>query len=261
MDVHDRLVWITGASSGIGEALAYELSHRGATLILSSRREEVLENVRHHCARSDAHHIFPLDLSDPSSLQGTAEEIHEEIGPVDVLVNNGGISQRGTAVETEMSVVRRIMEVNFFGTIQLTKAVLPYMLRRQQGHIVVVSSLVGKFGTPMRSTYSASKHALHGWFDSLRAELHGDGVQVTMACPGYVKTNVAQNALTETGDPKGEEAEERGISPEKCAQAIADAIDSEKEEMYVGGWEVLAVYLKRFMPNLFRRFLPRYYGM
>lgn len=260
MNIRDRLIWITGASSGIGEALAYELSQQGAELVLSSRREEALENVRQRCARPDAHHIYPLDLTDSDSLQTAAEDVHQDIGPVDVLVNNAGISQRGTAAETEMSVVRHIMEVNFFGTVQLTKAVLPSMVRRQEGQIVVVSSLVGKFGTPLRSTYAASKHALHGWFDSLRAELHDDGVQVTMVCPGFVKTNVAPNALTETGDRKGDDAEVKGISPEECAQAIADAIESEKAETYVGGWEVFGVYLKRLVPGLFRRLLPRFYG-
>lgn len=148
MDPYNRLIWITGASSGIGEALSYELSRRGARLILSSRREDVLQEVRRGCVRPDDHHVYPLDLSDASSLLPTAEDVHEEVGPVDVLVNNGGIGQRGTAAETEMDVVRRIMEVNFFGTVQLTKAVLPIMRDRKQGHIVVVSSLLGKFGLP-----------------------------------------------------------------------------------------------------------------
>lgn len=260
MDPHNRLIWITGASSGIGEALAYELSRRGANLILSSRREPVLEEVRNRCPRPDDHHTYPLDLTDPASLRRAAEAVHEEVGPVDVLVNNGGISQRGTAAETEMSVVRQIMEVNFFGAVQLTKAVLPSMLDRRQGHIVVVSSVLGKFGLPTRSTYAASKHALQGWFDSLRAELHDQGVGVTTVCPGYVHTNIAQNALTETGEPMGEDGKAKGISPEACAEAIADAIEAEKIEVYVGGWkEVFATYLKRLMPSLFYGLLPRYY--
>ncbi len=258
MDPRNRLIWITGASSGIGEALAYELSRRGARLVLSSRREDTLEAVRRRCVRPADHHVYPLDLSDARSLESTANAVHEEIGPVDVLVNNGGISQRGTAAETEMSVVRRIMEVNFFGTVHLTKAVLPVMRDRQQGHIVVVSSLLGKFGLPTRSTYAASKHALHGWFDSLRTELHDENVGVTMVCPGYVKTNIAQNALTETGTPKGDEGVARGISPEECAEAVAEAIEAEKLETYVGGWEVFAAYMKRLVPTLFYRLLRRY---
>jgi len=260
MDLRNRCVWITGASSGIGEALAYELSRRGAQLVLSSRRDEALHEVRERCPRPDDHVVQTLDLAEPESLRQATETIHEEVGTVDVLVNNGGISQRGTATETNMDVVRRILEINFFGAVQLTKAVLPSMIERQEGHIVVVSSLVGKFGTPMRSSYCASKHALHGWFDSLRAEVHDDGVGVTLACPGFVKTNVVSNALYPDGTPLGEEAEEKGIPPEQCATAIADAIEQETPEFTVGGWETIAVYVKRFLPGLFRRFIRQYHG-
>jgi short-subunit dehydrogenase len=134
------------------------------------------------------------------------------------------------------------------------------MIERQQGHIAVVSSLVGKFGTPLRSTYAASKHALHGWFDSLRAEVNDDGIGVTLACPGFVKTSVSSNALYPDGTPLGEEAKEKGIPVEKCATAIADAIEEERAECTVGGWETIAVYLKRFVPSLFRRMIREYYG-
>jgi len=258
MTLRNRRVWITGASSGIGEALAYECSRRGADLVLSSRREEALQDVRTRCDRPDDHVVQTLDLADPASLQQSADAVQDAVGPVDVLVNNGGISQRGTAAETEMDVVRRIMEVNFFGAVQLTKAVLPSMIERQQGHVAVVSSVVGKFGTPLRSSYSASKHALHGWFDSLRTEVHNDNVGVTLACPGFVKTNVASNALYPDGTSLGPEARERGIPPEQCATAIADAIENNKAEITVGGWETMGVYLKRFVPALFRRFIRRY---
>lgn len=260
MNVRDRRIWITGASSGIGEALAYELSRRGARLVLSSRREDVLHRVRKQCDRSEDHVVQPLDLAEPASLTSAAETVQEEMGPIDVLVNNGGISQRGTAMETNMDVVRRILEINFFGAVQLTKAVLPSMIERQQGHVVVVSSLVGKFGTPLRSSYAASKHALHGWFDSLRAEVYDDNVGVTLACPGFVKTNVASNALYPDGTPLGEGANEKGIPPEDCASAIANAIERETPEFTVGGWETIGVYLKRFVPALFRRFIRKYYG-
>ena len=260
VNLHSRHVWITGASSGIGEALAYECSRRGARLVLSSRREDALREVRERCVRPDDHAIQTLDLAEPESLRQAAETVQNDVGPVDVLVNNGGISQRGTAAETDMDVVRRIMEVNFFGAVQLTKAVLPTMIDRQEGHIVVVSSLAGKFGTPLRSSYAASKHALHGWFDSLRAEAHDDGIGVTLACPGFVKTNVVSNALYPDGTPLGEEAEEKGIPPRQCATAIADAIEQETPEFTVGGWETMAAHLKRFLPGLFRRMIRQYHG-
>lgn len=260
MTVRDRLVWITGASSGIGEALAYELSQRGARLVLSSRRKEALEAVRQQCTRPQAHLVQPLDLADAPSLRKAADTVSDEAGPVDVLVNNGGISQRSAAADTNMDVVRRIMEVNFFGAVQLTKAVLPTMRERNRGHIAVVSSVVGKFGTPQRSSYAASKHALHGWFDSLRAEVHDEGIGVTLVCPGFVRTNVASNALTADGEPMGPEGREKGIPPKQCANGIADAIEKDKAESYVGGWEVIGVYVKRFFPSLFRRFIRQYDG-
>ena len=260
MTLSGRRVWITGASSGIGEALAYELSRRGARLVLSSRREDTLQAVRQRCARPDDHVVQTLDLAEPDSLQQAADAVEEEGGAVDILINNGGVSQRGTATETEMDVVRRIMEINFFGAVQLTKAVLPSMIDRQEGHVVVVSSVVGKFGTPMRSSYAASKHALHGWFDSLRAEVHDDNIGVTLVCPGFVKTNVASNALNPDGSAHGEVGEEKGIPPEECATAIADAIEQNNAEITVGGWETIAVYLKRFVPGLFRRMIRQYDG-
>lgn len=260
MDVQNRLVWITGASSGIGEALAYELSDRGARLVLSSRREKALHEVRRRCDRPDDHVVQTLDLAAPETLQAAAETVQSEVGPVDVLVNNGGVSQRSTAADTDVSVVRRIMEINFFGAVQLTKAVLPVMQERGEGHIAVVSSVTGKFGTPQRSSYAASKHALHGWFDSLRAEVQNEGVDVTLVCPGFVRTNVVANALTADGSPTGTGAEEKGMPPEDCAEAIADALRRGTAECYVGGWETLGVYAKRFVPGLFRRVLRRYDG-
>ena len=258
MTVTDRLVWITGASSGIGEALAYDLSHRGARLVLSSRREDALEDVRQRCAHPDRHVVQPLDLAEPPSLKAAAGAVRADVGPVDVLVNNGGISQRGTAAETDMDAVRRIMEVNFFGAVELTKAVLPDMQRRGDGHIAIVSSVVGKFSTPYRTSYAASKHALHGWYDGLRAEVHEDNIGVTLVCPGFVRTNVGANALDSNGNPLGERAQEKGIPAEDCAAAIGDAIEQNKAETYVGGWETIGVYVKRFFPALFRRFIRQY---
>lgn len=261
MTVHDRLVWITGASSGIGEALAYDLSNRGARLVLSSRRREVLQEVRKNCARSGEHVVQTLDLTEPDSLREAADAVQSDVGPVDVLVNNGGISQRGTAAETDMEAVRRIMEGNFFGTVELTKAVLPTMKERRRGHIAVVSSVVGKFSTPFRTSYAASKHALHGWYDGLRAEVHDDNIGVTIVCPGFVRTNVGANALDSNGNRLGERAREKGIPAEDCAAAIGNAIEQDRAETYVGGWETLGVYVKRFFPALFRRFIRQYDGI
>jgi short-subunit dehydrogenase len=255
MTVRNRLVWVTGACSGIGEALSYELSDRGARLMLSSNRPDALRDVRRRCARPDAHHVQPLDLTEPETLDRAADAVWDEAGPVDVLVNNAGIAQRGPAADTDMDVVRRVMEVNFVGAVHLTRAVLPSMIERQQGHVAVVSSVAGKFGVPSLSAYSASKHAVQGWFDSLRAEVHDDGIRVTLACPGFVQTNLASNMVGTKSPGAVQKILKQGITPSHCAEAIADAIEREKAEFYVGGWEVLNVYLKRFLPGLLRRLL------
>jgi short-subunit dehydrogenase len=226
--------------------------------VLSSRREEVLQSVRDRCAHSDQHIVQTLDLTEPDSLRSAADTVRSEVGPIDVLVNNGGISQRGTAAETDMNAVRRIMEINFFGTVELTKAVLPDMQKRGNGHIAVVSSVVGKFSTPYRTSYAASKHALHGWYDGLRAEVHDDNIGVTLVCPGFVRTNVGANALDSNGNRLGERAREKGMPPEDCAAVIGDAIEQDRAETYVGGWETIGIYIKRFFPALFRRFIRQY---
>jgi short-subunit dehydrogenase len=158
-----------------------------------------------------------------------------------------------------MDVVRRIMEVNFFGTVAVTQAVLPGMLTRGRGHIVVISSLVGKFGTPQRSVYAASKHALHGFFDSLRAEVHDRGLRVTIICPGFIRTDVSVNALTGDGSQHGtmDDVQAQGMTPAACASRIVRAVEQEKQEAYIGGREVLGVYAKRFVPRLFNRVIRR----
>ena len=250
-------VWITGASSGIGEALAYAWSQRGAQLLLSARRTEALQDVRERCADPERHMVLPLDLSDPDSLHAAVDKATATHATIDVLINNGGISQRATAQETEMDVVRRIMEVNFFGAVTLTKALLPHLLEQGHGHIGVVSSIVGTFSTPGRTAYSASKHALHGYFDGLRAEVYDDGLRVTLICPGYVRTNVTYNALTGDGTPHGTMSDSirNGIAPEECATAIIRAVHEERDEVYIGGVETYAVYLKRLLPTLFNRLI------
>jgi len=185
--------------------------------------------------------------------------VEAELGPVDVLINNGGVSQRSLVEETDLAIDRRLMEVDYLGTVGLTKAVLPSMLERGEGRIVVVSSLVGKFGTPFRSSYAGAKHALHGFFGSLAAEVYGRGVRVTMVCPGFIRTAVSINALTGDGTPLGtmDRAQERGMAPERCAESILRAVDRGKAEVLIGGKEILAVYLGRFFPGALRWLLRR----
>lgn len=260
MNITNQTIWITGASSGLGEALAYALSERGARLILSARRAQQLNAVKSACAHPERHHVVPLDLAEPTTLEAATNDVLDRIGPVDIMVHNGGISQRSLVKDTEVSVDRRIMEVNYFGAVTLTKLLLPSMRERGRGHFLVVSSLVGKFGTPKRSAYAASKHALHGFFDSLRAEMYDDGLRVTLFCPGFVKTNVGHNALTADGTPlreKKDDVREIGMLPATCVQAMIRAVEKEKDEVYFGGWETVGVYVKRLSPALFNRMIRR----
>jgi len=257
MQLQKKTVWVTGASSGIGAALAVELSRRGARVILSARNEERLREVRLSLEGDVEHMVVPLDLASGESIERAAATVKAQVGCVDVLVNNGGISQRSRATETDLSVVRRIMDVNYMGTVALTQAVLPGMMERGWGRIVVTSSLVGKFGSPLRSAYAASKHALHGYFDSLRAEIWGSGVGVTLICPGFIRTDVSLNALTGDGSAQCtmDNATSGGLPAARCAVGIARAIEKGKDEVIIAGKEGLAVYLKRFWPWLFNRLI------
>jgi dehydrogenase/reductase SDR family protein 7B len=260
MDNQKKVIWITGASSGIGEALAYEFNKKGANLILSARRSKELERVQAACDNSEETvRILPLDLKQTESLQAKTAEALEFFGHIDMLINNGGVSQRAYAVDAKLETVRELMEVNFFGTIALTKAVLPEFIRQKSGHIVVISSVMGKIGTKYRSAYAASKHALHGWFDCLRHEVYEHNIDITLVCPGFVKTNVTVNALNADGEKhkKMESAHKNAMPPEEFAKRLLPKLARQKEEVYIGGSEILAVYMKRLAPKLLNRILRR----
>jgi short-subunit dehydrogenase len=257
----NKVIWLTGASSGIGEALAYELAKQKVKLILSARRKEELERVKGNCLKEAQANIrvLPLDLTHSSTLKLSTKAAIQIFGHIDILINNGGISQRSLVKDTSIDVDRRLMEVNYFGTVTLTKFLLPHFLKRKKGHFVSVSSLTGKFGTPFRSGYAASKHALHGFFDAVRAEHYKDKIKVTMICPGFIHTPITFSALTGDGSPLNtmDEAQFKGKPAEWCAKKIIKAIENKKEEVYIGGREVYGVYLKRFFPRLFSRMIRK----
>lgn len=252
MDLKNKNVWITGASSGIGEALAYAFARKGANLILSSRKRESLETVRQNCPDHVKVMIQPLDVADFDAVPKAAEAVLQSMGHIDILVNNAGVSQRSLAKDTPLEVDQRIMNINFFGAVALTKAVLPNMLERQSGHIITISSLSGKFGVPLRTAYGASKHALHGFYDALREEHYDDNIKVLMVCPGYIRTNISVNALMADGSSQGKMdfAQDNGMSPDELARRILNALHKGKREVYIGGREVIGIYLKRFAPAL-----------
>ena len=172
MDFQDKVIWITGASSGIGEHLAYAFADQGAKLILSSRNEKELLRVKNNCPDKEQVFLQPLDVTDYHLMPGLARKLQDQFGFINILVNNAGISQRALVKETDFEVDKKIMAVNYLGTVALTKAILPFMLKQQFGQIVVISSVLGKFSVPGRSAYCASKHALHGYFDALRNRTH-----------------------------------------------------------------------------------------
>ncbi len=255
----NQTIWITGASSGIGAAAAKLYNAKGYRVILSARNEKALVEVQESFEHPENSFVLPLDLEDQSSFQQKTKEAIAAFGRIDIMLHNGGISQRSLVTETILEVDRKLMEINFFGTIALTKELLPYFIQNGSGQFGVVSSLVGKFGTQYRSSYSASKHALHGFFESLRAENHNDGIAVTLICPGFIRTNVSINALTGDGSAlnKMDQAQAKGMSPEDCAEAIYKALKSKKEEVYIGGKETFAVYAKRYFPSFFSKILRK----
>jgi short-subunit dehydrogenase len=253
--IQNQIVWVTGATSGIGEALVHALSKEGAKIILSARRTEELQRVAKEAGLTAENFlVLPLDLSKNDDYSAEVRQVIDRFGRIDILVNNGGISQRSLAKDTAVKVDREIMEVNFFGTLSLSKAVLPGMLSRKSGMIVVVSSAVGKFGSPWRSGYSASKHALHGFFDALRAESYQDNLKVLIVCPGFIQTNVSINARTGTGARLNEmdPATAAGLTAPEAARQIIAAIRADKEEVNVAGFkEKLGVWTKRHFPSIF----------
>ncbi len=248
----DKIIWITGASSGIGEAMALALASEGATVIISARSAEKLQAVKTRSAFSESMHVVPLDLENPDSIVPTVNRFIEKFGRIDILINNAGISQRATALETPVEVDRRMMEVNYFGTVILTKALLPLMLKQGGAHVLCTSSMVGVFGFPLRSAYSAAKHALHGFFESLRAEYYDKNIKVGIIIGGRINTPISMSAITADGTAYGkmDEGQKNGITPEKAARQILRGIRKNKPEILCGGKELLMVKLKRWLPGL-----------
>lgn len=254
-----KKIWITGASSGIGEALALSLSEQGAELIVSGRSEDKLQLLAAQLKVLGTTSVEALafDLGRMEDREEAVLEVKKRWGAPDILVLNGGISQRSLIDETEFAVYQKLIEVDYLANVHLSKAFLEDWRRNRQGQVVVTSSLVGKFGTPYRSGYAAAKHALHGYFDTLRAEANSYHLKVNMICPGFIHTQVSVNALIGNGSALGEmdQAQAKGMSPSKFAEKALRAVEQNKAEVYIGGKEVLGVYLKRFLPSVFRRMI------
>ncbi len=260
MELNGKIIWITGASSGIGEALAYVCAQEGALLVLSARREDELKRVASNCTTDPKNIlILPLDLEHTETVEEKTDEVIKRFGRIDVLINNSGMGHRTKALSTPTSIDRKVMEVNFFGTINLTKAVGRLMKQQKHGKLVVVSSIMGKYGMPLYSTYSASKHALYGYFESLREELYKDNVKVLIVSPGFINTDISTKLLRDDGSAYGvkSDAQEKGMSPMDCAKGIVKALKGNRNHKYVGKYEIFSVYVKHYLPKLFYRLMRK----
>ncbi|XP_044268371.1 dehydrogenase/reductase SDR family protein 7-like isoform X2 [Tribolium madens] len=255
-----KVVVITGASSGLGEALAHEFYKQGCQVVLCARRRQELERVRSDLLRTHPTVptippiIQPLDLSDINSLPSHVEKILAITGRIDILINNGGVSHRGSVITTQPDVDIKIMLVNYFGAVALTKAVLPNMIKNKSGQVVFVSSIQGLVALPERSAYCASKHALQAFSDSLRAEVAAHNISVTIVSPGYIKTELSRNALTGSGTKHGEmdATTESGYLPEYVASEIGRAVVQKKKEIVICTFlPRIAIFLRKYLPSVY----------
>jgi short-subunit dehydrogenase len=251
-----KIIWITGGSSGIGEALVKEFSRRNAVVIASSNDPAGLMRVKSECnGNLNKVHCVPFDLSDTSGIEGIVNQQISLFGKIDYLINIGGISQRARIDETPLWLDRKIFEINYFGTIALSKAVLPYMIKQKSGHILATSSISGRFGFPLRSAYSASKQALHGFIETLYLENKTNNIRASVIIPGRVRTAISVHALNSEGKEHGklDDGQAKGITPVKAAEQIIRGIKRNKREILVGGSELMMLHIRKYMPWLFFR--------
>ncbi len=252
--LNNKIVWITGASSGIGQATAFAMAKQGARLILTAFDDKFLIQTVEKSLQLGANGAvaLPCDLSQLELLDELAEKAWAKWQGIDILYNNAGISQRGLTAETEMKTIRKVMDIDYYAPVILTKAILPKMLERGGGQLAVTTSIAGKFGFPMRCAYCSAKHALYGFFETIQAEYHKQNIAVTIVCPGRVQTNISKHALQKDGTPHGkmDAGQAGGITAEKAGRQIARAIANRKREVLIGGKELVMVYIKRFIPAL-----------
>ncbi|XP_069590022.1 dehydrogenase/reductase SDR family member 7B [Ranitomeya imitator] len=259
--IQDAVVVITGATSGLGKECAKVFYKAGAQLVLCGRNEEGLKDlinelcrIRKGSVQFHKPHIVIFDLSDVEAVANAAKEILQLVGKVDILINNAGISYRGTILNTKVSVDRMIMDTNYFGPVALTKALLPSMIKNKRGHIVAISSVQGKISIPFRSAYSASKHATQAFCDCLRAEMVPHDIAVTVVSPGYIQTNLSLNAVTDDGSRYGvmDKNTAEGRTPEEVARIVFRAVGERSKDVLVAGLvPTLAVYLRALAPKIF----------
>lgn len=255
----DKVIWITGASSGIGSELAKQLSALGAKLILSARNEEKLNALKTSLKNPDNHMVLPFDLGNFDNANELVESIYNRYDKLHILFNNGGLSQRGEAIDTDLEVDRKIMEINYFGNIKLAKALLPKFRAAQDGQFVIISSIAGKFGFYWRSAYAASKHALQGFYESVLLEEAKNNIHVTLAYPGKINTPISESALNSSGEAHGQmdHNQETGMPVDVCVNKLLKAVSKKKKAVLIGNKEIWAVHIKRFSPKLFWKIIKK----
>jgi short-subunit dehydrogenase len=252
VDFKNKVVLVTGASSGIGAELTKQLNAMGAVVIASARRMDRIEELKNQCVNPENIVSIELDLTDQSSIDSIVSEL-KKMDKLDLVIHNAGIAQKGLVIENDLEVDRKVMETNYFGTISLTKKILPIFRKQGHGWFAVVTSLAGAVGVPGRSAYSASKHALHGFFESLRAENFDCDLDVSVIMPGFIHTDITVKALKGDGSEYGkvEKSHKQGMSAEKCAQRIIHGLRKRKKNIVVGHLEILIVYIQRLSPSLY----------
>ncbi|XP_070606746.1 dehydrogenase/reductase SDR family member 7 [Erythrolamprus reginae] len=253
-----KVVWVTGASSGIGEELAYQLAKIGSWLVLSARRENELERVKKKCLEISSLSdkdilILPLDLTDRGFHESATKTVLQHFGRIDILVNNGGRSQRSLFVDTSVNVYNAIMELNYLGTISLTKSVLDHMIQRKQGKIVTMSSVMGIMGAPLATGYCASKHALQGFFNSLRPELVDyPEISIINICPGPVQSQIIQNVFTEEISKVNESVGDQShkMTTQRCVRLTLVSMANDVKEAWISDQPYLAAcYMWQYAPT------------
>lgn len=253
-----KRVWVTGASSGIGEALVNALGEAGVSTLASARRVDRLEAL---AANHESVSILPLDLENRADIQEVVARAWDQLSGIDVLINNAGITQRARFVESDPAALERVVDVNLLGTMRLTHAVTARMNHQGSGHLVVITSVVAKIPTPQRTAYAAAKRGLHGLFDAMRGELEPRGISITIAAPGFVKTEVSQHAVTETGEEHGmlDPNQASGHTADACALDILKGVAKRKREFFVSMAPKIwfALFLRTVAPGMLWRILAR----
>ena len=252
-ELNEKYIWITGASSGIGSSLARQMNAKGAIVIASARREERLLLLKMQCKYPENLITIPLDITEQSSIEKAVHKV-EQLKRLDMMIHNAGIAQKGLVMENDMEVDRRIMETNYFGTVALTKAIMPIFMDQGHGWFSIVSSFGGVLGLPGRSAYAASKHALHGYFESLRAENMKCRIDVSFIIPGFINTNITVKGLNGNGKPCGklETSHRLGMSSEQCALRMIEGFKKKQRCILVGKKEVILIHIHRISPSLAR---------